>query len=353
MRRSVGEVLEQLCREGLATTAARESARAALAAEHADHIPWYLRVAIGFGAWLATGFLLGFTLAIAPLETALARLVSGAALVAGAVWFMPRATSDFRKHAAVAAALAGQGLLIAGLYELTDSVRATAAIIVLMGLALLRLVPDSVHRFLTALAVVAAGYVAIVEEGTRGTFEGVTVLLVAATALTWRFRLRERAGAWNALLRPVGYALVVALLIALVIGSSTHLGRVSFDAGNGLALGRVTTAAFAIALGVLVRAVLDEHGSPPAGAAAFAAYTGVAFLALTTMSTPGILAGAWVLALACDRGDRVLAGMGIVFLLAFGTVYYYNLDLTLLEKSGVLTGSGALLLAIRHRLARA
>lgn len=353
MRRSVGDILDQLAREGLATEAARGPARAALAAEHAEHIPWYLRIAVGFGAWLATGFLLGFALSVAPLEGAVARLIVGTALIAGAVWFRPRATSDFRKHAAVAASLAGQGLVIAGLYELTDSARATAAVIVLMGMVLLRVMPDHIHRFLTAIAIVVAAYVTIVEEGRAGAFEGVTVLLVAATALTWRFRLRERSAAWNALLRPAGYALIVALLVALVVGSSTQLGRVSFDAGSWLGLGRVTTAALTMALVLLVRVIMDEQAGAPSPAAAFAAYAGVAFLALTTMSTPGIMAGAWVLALAFDRRDRVLVGMGVVFLLVFGAVYYYNMNLTLLEKSGVLAASGALLLAIRHRLARA
>lgn len=70
------------------------------------------------------------------------------------------------------------------------------------------------------------------------------------------------------------------------------------------------------------------------------------------MSTPGIIAGAAVLTLAFDRRDTVLLGMAVVFLLCFGSVYYFSLHLTLLEKSGVLAGSGALLLAIRHRLAR-
>jgi uncharacterized membrane protein len=41
----------------------------------------------------------------------------------------------------------------------------------------------------------------------------------------------------------------------------------------------------------------------------------------------------------------------VVFLLVFGSAYYYSLNLTLLEKSGVLAGSGVLLLAIRQRIA--
>ena len=52
-----------------------------------------------------------------------------------------------------------------------------------------------------------------------------------------------------------------------------------------------------------------------------------------------------------DRRNRVLLGLAIVFLLVFGSMYYYSLHLTLLEKSAVLAGSGALLLAIRQRIA--
>jgi uncharacterized membrane protein len=56
--------------------------------------------------------------------------------------------------------------------------------------------------------------------------------------------------------------------------------------------------------------------------------------------------------LAFDRRDRVLLAAAAIFLVAFGAFYYYSLHLTLLEKSGVLIGSGVLLLALRSRFAR-
>jgi uncharacterized membrane protein len=77
---------------------------------------------------------------------------------------------------------------------------------------------------------------------------------------------------------------------------------------------------------------------------------GALALGASASSSPGIVAGAAVLILAFDRRNPVLVGMAVVFLLVFGAAYYYNLDLTLLEKSGVLVGSGLLLLAIRSRL---
>ena len=49
----------------------------------------------------------------------------------------------------------------------------------------------------------------------------------------------------------------------------------------------------------------------------------------------------------------VLLGMAAVFLVVFASFYYYSLHLTLLEKSGVLVGSGLLLLGVRSKLVSA
>ena len=62
MRLSVADVLARLKADGRATDAADAPARAALEVELRDHLPWYLRAAIGVGSWLATGFFLGFLL---------------------------------------------------------------------------------------------------------------------------------------------------------------------------------------------------------------------------------------------------------------------------------------------------
>lgn len=350
MRPSLGHVLDTLKAEGLATDAADTPARAALRAAMADELPWYLRLAIGLGAWMATGFLLGFLLAVAGLDDPILRMGAGIGVIVAGLWWHPRAPSEFVKHAAVAACLAGQGLLLTGVYEWTDSPRVAAAIAAAAGVVLVRLMPDGVHRFLTTIAIVVASFVLLADERSPLRFEVATVALVAAVALVWRVAPRRMPG-HEEMFRPVGLALVVTLFAALLVGASSQLGRLSFDSGGWLVAGRVTTVGLAVALLLLARAILEEQESR-GRAGAFAAYTAIVVLALTTLGTPGIVAGAGVLTLAFDRRDRVLLGMGIVFLLLFGAVYYYNMNLTLLEKAGVLAGSGLLLLAVRHRLVR-
>lgn len=352
MRLSVADVLAQLKSDGLATDAADARARAALEAELRDHLPWYVRAAVGVGAWLATAFFLGFLLVFLDLEEALPRIGAGLAFLVLAVWRRPHTTSEFLRHAAVAVSLAGFGLVIAGMWEQFDS-RVTAGLVGIMSAALIRLMPDRVFRFLATITMVVAIYLLIMDERALRGFELATLAIAALTALVWRFRLDERSANVVEMFRPVGYALIVAVFGALLVGMSTQLGRLSFDTGRWLVVGRITTIGLTVALLALVWKILDEQGRPMNSGSSVAALLGVVALGASTLTTPGIVGGAAVLTLAFDRRDKVLLGMAVVFLLVFGSVYYYSLHLTLLQKSAILAGTGALLLAIRHRLARA
>lgn len=352
MRLSVADVLARLKAEGRATDAVDAPARAALQTELDEHLPWYLGAAVGLGAWLATGFFLGFLVYFVDIDDAFGRIVLGIALVGVAVWQRRRAGSGFLRHASVAIALAGLGLIIVGLDDWVDT-RAAAVVVMLLSATLIVLMPDSVFRFLATLVALAACYVAVAGRGSTWGYEVVTIVVVALVAVTWRFRIRDREPRMEEMLRPVGYAVVLGLFVALLVGSSTQLGRLSFEPGRWLIVGRMTTIGVTVVLLALVWLIIDEQGGATDSPSSIAALLGVVALGATTLTTPGIIAGAGVLTLAFDRRDKVLLGMAVAYLLVFGTVFYYSLHLTLLEKSGVLAGSGALLLTLRQRLKRA
>lgn len=351
MRRSVADVLAQLKSEGLATDAADAPARAALDDELRDHLPWYVRAAVGLGAWLATASFLGFLLFFLELDASLPRIGTGLAFLVFAVWQRPRTTSEFLRHAAVAVSLAGFGLVIAGMWEELDS-RVTSAIVVGMAATLIWLMPDRAFRFLATLTMTIAIYLLIMDERSLRGFELATLVTVMLAGFVWRLRLDHRSNDVEEMLRPVGYAMIVSLFGALLVGMSTHLGRLSFGTAPWLVVGPLTTIGITVVLVVLVRRIIDEQGRALNSGSSVAALLGIVALGASTMSTPGIIGGAAVMTLAFDRRDKVLLGMAVAFLLCFGSVYYYSLHLTLLEKSAVLAGSGALLLGIRHRLAR-
>ena len=73
-------------------------------------------------------------------------------------------------------------------------------------------------------------------------------------------------------------------------------------------------------------------------------------LVLLSAFIPGMGAGALVLVLGFYGGSLALMTLAVLLLLGFGSLYYYDLGLTLMTKSWLLLGSGALLLGTRHLL---
>ena len=351
MRRSISDVLAQLRAEGLAGPGAEEAMGAALSSDLREELPWFVRAAVGAGAWLATGFLLGGLLTLMGLRNENTQVVVGVLLVVSAVWTRRVTGSEFMRQAAVATSFAGQGLLVAGLSDITDSAELTGLFIAALSAGLIWVMPDPVHRFLSTL--VGAAATAFVADGSRSlSIEVVTLLVAVLAAYVWRVDLRSRTERVATVLEPVGYGLLIALFGLLLYGAFSTL-----DAARWLWGGRydvpdqLTTVGITLALLALVWKILGEQGVDRSSRHSFAALAGVVALGASTLSSPGIITGAAVLVLAFDRRNRILLGLAIVFLLVFASAYYYSLQLTLLEKSGVLAGSGALLLGIRQRIA--
>lgn len=356
MRLSVREVLGRLVSEGIAPAGAEPAARKALAAEVENHLPWYMSVAVAIGAWLATTFLLVAIFAISGLRSETAQIVVGILLSAGAIFARREADSEFARWAAVAVALAGLGLITAGVGGVTDSPVSAAAACLVVALVFVWLVPDATLRFLSTLAAGGALFVWLLGNKVPFGFDFGIAILVAAIAFVWRYGVAWRSDALAEILEPVGYALVIVLFVALLgrtFASSTHAHwTIDIRRDVGL-LGPLATIVCTAALLALTWRVLDEHGASLTSPLSFAILAGVVLLGAGTLDSPGIVAGVAALMLAFDRRNVVLLGMAAIFLIVFGSFYYYSLSLTLLQKSGVLLGSGLLLLSIRHRVARA
>ena len=82
------------------------------------------------------------------------------------------------------------------------------------------------------------------------------------------------------------------------------------------------------------------------------AVLGAIIVAAATLKAPGLGPATAVLVIGFANGNRVLAGLGIIALLGYLSHYYYSLQITLLEKSMVLAGTGIALLIARLALQR-
>jgi len=78
----------------------------------------------------------------------------------------------------------------------------------------------------------------------------------------------------------------------------------------------------------------------------------LALAVLVWLGSGGVLLALIFLLLGFSLQNRAILGLGLLLFPVFVTYYYYNLNLDLLAKAGVLIGSGLVMLLLRAGLAR-
>jgi len=315
--------------------------------------PWFVRVMLGFAGWIGASFLLGFVGVgfVFVMKSATASvLVGAAACSAAAVIFRASPRGDFASQFGLAVSLAGQALMVFGLFQWFERSITGIALAVAMQQALLFvLLPNYLHRVWAAWSGTYAASFALLDMGLQAF---VPAAVTAAFLAVW---LREfdhpRHGE---LVRSGGYGLALAAVQTAVMHGELWYswmqargGAVLFGGEAGAWIGAVTCGA------VLLWAVitlLRREGVPLASAVGKIALAGAAILALLSLKTPGVGPAAAILVVGYANGNRVLAGLGIVALLGYLSHYYYALHATLLEKSVLLACAGLALLLLRLAL---
>jgi hypothetical protein len=324
---------------------AQDAARSALRSrlELASSTPWFVRLLIGGGAWLASLFLMVFVALLLEPKDETVMLVLGLVLTGGAVFLRRLEPGLFFNQCALALGLAGQGLFTFGVADATKDVPTALAVFALEAV-LLFVYPDFIQRALSACAASLALLYAL--------FEGVSVALmdvglVGLAALAHGLFLHQatlQARRWGEVVMPAAFGIITTLLCLLGVGAGLS-ELYGSDHTEVLRTG-VTMGLAAVALYSAWR-VLEETHHEPGGAAGVTVFAALSLLAVLTYRAPGVIAAVGVLLLGFHRRSVVLLGLAVAFLLGFGVNYYYDLDLSLLAKSLALLGGGLLLLGLR------
>ena len=337
---SVAALWDRLSADGLVEGEMPEPERSAS--------PWFVRVMLGIAGWIGALFLIAFIgsgFAFIMKDAAFAAIV-GAACCAGAfALFRVADGNDFGEQFGLAVSLVGQVLIAIGLADvlrMEDPAFYLVLAAVEAGLALA--VPNFLHRVLATGGAAVALALAVNQLALHGL---AAPLLCAGLAWVWLEPKRWAAG--GRVWRPIGYGLVLALLLVetfRLFGAEQWFGGRAEAPGwfalHGPLLGRGLTAA--VLVWVAATLTLREETQ---GAGRISAYTvGTAILfGLLSMKAPGLASASLILLLGFAAGSRILVALGILSLLGFVAHFYYSLQASLLEKSGILALTGLLLLA--------
>ncbi|AYD62502.1 DUF4401 domain-containing protein [Achromobacter sp. B7] len=328
--------------------------------------PWYVQCLLGLSAWLATLLLLVFVAFSGIVTSEEGALVAGLVLCGAGVAVLRSDAGPFWRQCGTAMAFTGQILIIYGLSSST-SFTSACLFVLLLAAVVYALGPDVILRFLSGLLVAAAG-AALIWRGLspelmrddlldawlyfdagRAGFVWLPIAVIGAWAtaviLTWSHRVGGKRGhameplAWAFLLSVQGMVWLAGGISALHLPAMWKLNP----------QGALLVVAGALLPAAAALAVLWPRRHVLTGGVTWGVPIALLALALFWLPSPGVgFALAWLL-LGFGLNQLRLVIFGVLSLLAYLGVYYYQLDVPLLQKA-LWLGGGALLLFVLRGL---
>ena len=322
----------------------------------APESPWYVRVMLGIAGWIAAIFLLAFIGAALAwvLDSKVAAVVIGLITI-GVAWLLLRKWSgnEFSTQFALAISFAGQVLFAFGVFNASD--RLDTEVGAWLFLAVLQIVlaivmPNSIHRFCSAYIAAAAFYMVL--RAVALPWLGPAILLaIAARGWLNEFRSPGR----GTVIRPAAYGLVLATVsISMAERWYTSMTYESITEQSILQLYAPWLGALLLGAVLLwvVFSLLRRGGLAITSRFGAISFIGAVVLTLASLKAPGVTIGVCILLLGYAHRNLVLTGIGIISLLAYIFAYYYQMDVTLLDKAQSLGMLGVVLLVLRWLLFR-
>lgn len=313
--------LAQMATEGLMRPQQIEDFELSVRAQNELALPWFVRALTGLGAFASSVFLL-FYLLSAGVVTKSNGVMFGIGMCALACLISAVMKSELINQACLSMNLCGQ-LTVWLVHSYTGgSAAATALLMAALELALVVAFPGAFGRFLSVnlCGLFLARCLSLVAPP-----QIMDVLLVAVAflvALMWQ---------WQHKILPASVTLAPAYL-PVAMGSVSLLFTLLLTSGlwTGVKVGLLTSAGLLL----VTLAVAAQMGAPKSS------LLGLTSVGLSLASAPGVMGATLVLLLGFYRRNQTIRGLAILFLLGFGSAYYYNLHLSLWLKSLVLMLSG-------------
>jgi len=314
--------------------------------------PLFVTIMTGLGAWLATFAFLAFYFLssfvhVNGLADSGAMIVTGFALLGVTFLFNP--IHDFSRHLRIAFSIVGQVLIIVGLYRWVPVVSISVALIVLVEIGLFFAYNNFLLR-LTALWLAIFGVVYWLNHMLLP--EGIHVLVLGCAAGWSAVMLREPVWIgtpWAAAMRVLvpGLSLAVFMLVLQPL-------RV-FPAEFGLleSRGWLSGLGLTLVLVIAIRKLLQHQGLDVRSRKSMLLLVACALAGLVLMPAPGATAGLLIIILAYSRGQSALLAFAVLYSLSYFSVFYYQLNWTLLVKSVVFFVAGLVLLSAHQWWRRA
>lgn len=297
---------------------------------------WFVSALAGAGAWAAAIFFIAFLFTAKIIDRGDWHeiLPWGLAFLVAANLLRHFTRSVFPVQLALALSTAGHIMTLAGVEDYTNSIGYLAAAAVVLSVIQYPLNRDLVHRFLSVLTATGLVLYWIMDMELHIPLYGLIAaeMVLVGLLYTW--------GRTPPVLRPLAAAFATALV-------GTHLVWIGdLDLGAPLWPARILGVAWML----WVLRFSADGGSLLRREPLVVAMAATVLLGV--FSPPGLLAAIGLMVLGHALGDRLVTGLGTIFMPVFIYAYYHDLALGLDQKSYHLMAAGLVLLVARAYLAR-
>ena len=340
---SADDILKELNEKQLITDDKLEQLSEVIISNQSEQeLPIYQKVLLGIGAFIASILLLLF-LAIADIFTknSMNCIILGSVFIGGALGFYRLSfqkkdnyvANSFFMQFSFASMMIGKIIFTAGITLLfdSDSEWAITLALLLVTVATYHIYKVSIDRFVSSLATLISILVSIASnfDNSELLINGLFLFQFIGSAFMLIYHKIKRE------YTPISYAFVFSLCATVFYLSS--YARISGEDINIVVI-NIVLAIGLIALFILASGGVKKLEKEPLVVASIFA------ILLGGISAPGILLAITLLVLGYYKYEKRIIGLGIFMLIVFLIFYYYNLDVSLMQKSMVLIGSGILLL---------
>lgn len=323
--------------------------------------PWYINLIVVIGAWVAAGFFIS-ALSIARFivwDSSESMLPWGGVLIIAAVllyYYLSRKQKArkeaygiqqvFLSQIALVFSVAGHFLVLFGVARPYHSITSSVLVVFLTSgvlcILLYPLVRNFLHRFLSCLLFGVMAFTWILEH--KYTHHWIHLLIFVYLSVLfitlgyfspWKPRKKN--------VQPITYAVILTLLILLLIVQfpDAVIHTIWYPSNIIMAL---------VLIALSLRIARENHIKLSLKGPVVVGLLGI--VCLIVLSTPGLIASVILSVFAFHERNNILKAAGLLFFILFIYMFYYNMNIALDIKSGIMAGTGLVLIGFRQYLKR-
>ncbi len=314
--------------------------------------PWYIRVMVGLGAWLASLLLIGFVASFSFVLDAGYAMV-GLAFIIGSTLTRRRSANEFVVQCALACSLAGQALCAYGVAQTIghEQYEVFLGLTMVTAALLFFLYPDRIHRVIMVCLGAGAMTGLLYAWEWNALVPLVGPSFAALLALLHARRSQLAGSPYAGLVRPLMDGLLLSAFGVLLLSTIYVLPELGLES-RFYPRPWISTILFGPLLIVLATPMVQALSAPGRPARRLSLYGLLAVIILCSWAAPGLLLGLSVILLGASCGNRAYASAGVLFSMVFLATFFYGIEISMPAKSLTLVITGTVLLISRQLILR-